>query len=113
MDNFLDNPEERISSFRGTVEKALIEDENSNPIPAKKEEILTIKKKKTKGEGISSTMVGQCKNTFSIKLPKEMELPIRKALLEIFEKTNKSISIQQFISSAVYFYIENKKGKPV
>lgn len=104
MDDFLSNPEERISSFQGTVEKALTEE--------KKTEETLCRMKKGKRTPIKKEDTDlKDKSTFSIRLSKTVELPIRKAILDIFETTGENISIQQFVSSAVLFYLENSKKK--
>lgn len=112
MDDFLNNPEERISSFgnpvRNTGKKSISDEQKS--------ENLSRQKKNTHSSSHVHIIEEKCKDnrgqyTFSVKLNKELETFIRAALLNILQSTGEKVTIQQFVNDSVKEYLKHYEKK--
>lgn len=112
MDDFLSNPEERISSFgnpvRNTQKKSVAEEPKSTN--------MSHQKKKNNLHSPVPMIEEKCKDnrgqyTFSVKLNKELEAFIRAALLNILQSTGEKVTIQQFVNDSVKEYLKHYEKK--
>lgn len=104
MEDFLINQEEvRISDFA----KPALETVGVVPVPATERKVNVSNKRKNKTVQESEERESLNKNdSFILRIDKALEIPIRKALLTLYEKTGKKISIRDFVSEAVVQYLK-------
>ena len=105
MKDFLINQEEvRISEFA----KPALEAVAVTPVKEHKTTVSTKRKKKSSHE--SEERESSDKNeSFILRIDKTLEIPIRKAMLTLYEKTGKKISIRDFVSEAVAQYLKKNE----
>lgn len=104
MEDFLINQEEvRISDFA----KPALETVGVVPAPVKERKVSVSNKRKNKT--VQESEERECLNkneSFILRIDKALEIPIRKALLVLYEKTGKKISIREFVGEAVTQYLK-------
>lgn len=108
MYDFLNNPEETISSFGNSVRNSSKNDQvdemGAKEFPQQKKKQISLSKANM--PDVKYKNVG-CKNTFSVKLNRELEASIRAVLLNILQSTGEKVTIQQFVNDSVKEYLKH------
>lgn len=101
--DFLSNPEERISSFGNRVQNIMEktkERDGKVPIPMQKSQ-------KHKKEKIDLPNESRVENTVQIRISVTIEQKIRDIILSHYKKTGEKISLRAYADKALLFYVDS------
>lgn len=111
MIDFLDNPEERISSFGSSVQNLVNKPDKSVKQPVD----YSTRYKKRKNDTPSLQRKDQKKNltegTVQIRISISIEQKIRDLLLCHYKNTGEKVSVREYVDTALRYYIESVERK--
>lgn len=102
MEDFLNNPEERIEAFSNSLNKKEYRESTSNEKEIKK------KKNIKQSPKIDSDVI---KETVQVRISLSVDRKIREIIWDIYQSTGEKTSMRDFLDRALLEYIENRQKK--
>lgn len=100
MEDFLNNPEERIAAFSNSLNK------NENRYSTCNEKEIKKRKNTKQSPKIDSEVI---KETVQVRISQTIDRKIREIIWNIYQSTGEKTSMRDFLDRALLEYIENRK----